>query len=164
MNNSRFSTLLPIVISISICLGFVLCYVVMGDFFDAQKKIKGIQKLEDVLNLLDDKYVDAIDRDEVFEETIAEMLHKLDPHSNYIPALEMAQMSESIEGNFSGIGVRFFKLRDTINVTHVISKTPSERAGLKDGDQIVKIENINAEVIKRLKKIAIPPSLGVGIL
>ena len=144
MNNSRFSSLLPIVISISICLGFVLCYAIMGDFFDSQKKTKGIQKLEDVLNLLDDKYVDAIDRDQIFEETIAEMLHKLDPHSNYIPAREMAQMSESIEGNFSGIGVRFFKLRDTINVTHVISNTPSERAGLKDGDQIVQIEKINA--------------------
>ena len=148
MNNSRFSTLLPIVISVSICLGFVLCYVIMGDFFDSQKKTKGIQKLEDVLNLLDDKYVDAIDRDQVFEETIVEMLHKLDPHSNYIPAREMAQMSESIEGNFSGIGVRFFKLRDTINVTHVISNTPSERAGLKDGDQIVKIENINAAGVR----------------
>ena len=148
MNNSRFSALLPIVISVSICLGFVLCYAIMGDFFDTQKKTKGIQKLEDVLNLLDDKYVDAIDRDQVFEETIAEMLHKLDPHSNYIPAREMAQMSESIEGNFSGIGVRFFKLRDTINVTHVISNTPSERAGLKDGDQIVQIEKINAAGVR----------------
>ena len=148
MNNSRFSSLLPIVISVSICLGFVLCYAVMGDFFDAQKKTKGIQKLEDVLNLLDDKYVDAIDRDQIFEETIAEMLHKLDTHSNYIPAREMAQMSESIEGNFSGIGVRFFKLRDTINVTHVISNTPSERAGLKDGDQIVQIEKINAAGVR----------------
>ena len=144
MNNSRFSSLLPIVISVSICLGFVLCYAIMGDFFDAQKKTKGIQKLEDVLNLLDDKYVDAIDRDQVFEETIAEMLHKLDPHSNYIPSREMAEMAEAIEGNFSGIGIRFFKLRDTINVTHVIANTPSERAGLQDGDQIVKIENVNA--------------------
>ena len=148
MNNSRFSTLLPIVISVSICLGFVLCYAIMGDFFDAQKKTKGIQKLEDVLNLLDDKYVDAIDRDQIFEEAIAEMLHKLDPHSNYIPAREMAKMSESIEGNFSGIGVRFFKLRDTINVTHVISNTPSERAGLKDGDQIVQIEKTNAAGVR----------------
>lgn len=148
MNNSRFSILLPIVISLSICAGFSICYVIMGDFFDAQKKTRGIQKLEDVLNLLDDKYVDAIDREKVFEETIAEMLHKLDPHSNYIPAQEMAQMSESIEGNFSGIGVRFFKLRDTINVTHVISNTPSERAGLKDGDQIVRIEKTNAAGVR----------------
>jgi len=120
----------------------------MGDVFDAQKKSPGVQKLEDVLNLLDSKYVDPIDRDAVFEETISEMLHKLDPHSNYIPAKDMALMSESIEGNFSGIGVRFFKLRDTISITHVLSNSPSERAGLRDGDQIVSINGKNAAGVK----------------
>ncbi|RCL72496.1 MAG: S41 family peptidase [Flavobacteriales bacterium] len=148
MNNSRFSIVLPLVISISICAGFLICYVVMGDVFDAQKKSPGVQKLEDVLNLLDSKYVDPIDRDAVFEETISEMLHKLDPHSNYIPAKDMALMSESIEGNFSGIGVRFFKLRDTISITHVLSNSPSEKAGLKDGDQIVRINGKNAAGVK----------------
>ena len=144
MNNSRFSIVLPLIISLSICAGFLICYVVMGDVFDAQKKSPGVQKLEDVLNLLDSKYVDPINRDAVFEETISEMLHKLDPHSNYIPAKDMALMSESLEGNFSGIGVRFFKLRDTISITHVLSDSPSERAGLKDGDQIVRIDGKNA--------------------
>ena len=148
MNNSRFSIVLPLVISLSICAGFLVCYVVMGDVFDAQKKSPGLQKLEDVMNLLDSKYVDPIDRDAVFEETIAEMLHKLDPHSNYIPAKDMALMAESIEGNFSGIGVRFFKLRDTISITHVLSDSPSERAGLKDGDQIVRINGKNAAGVR----------------
>ena len=144
MNNSRFSIVLPLVISLSVCAGFMICYAVMGDFFDSQKKSAGIQKLEDVLNLLDSKYVDPINKEKVFEETISEMLHKLDPHSNYISASDMKRMSESIEGNFSGIGVRFFKLRDTISVTHVMSNSPSEKAGLKDGDQIVKINGKNA--------------------
>ena len=148
MNNSRFSIVLPLIISLSICAGFLICYVVMGDVFDTQKKSPGVQKLEDVLNLLDSKYVDPIDRDAVFEETISEMLHKLDPHSNYIPAKDMALMSESIEGNFSGIGVRFFKLRDTISITHVLSDSPSERAGLKDGDQIVRINGKNAAGVR----------------
>ena len=112
MNNSRFSIVLPLVISFSICAGFLVCYVIMGDVFESQKKSTGVQKLEDVLNLLDSKYVDPIDRDQIFEETISEMLHKLDPHSNYIPASDMALIAESIEGNFSGIGVRFFKLRE----------------------------------------------------
>ncbi len=148
MNNSRFSIVLPLIISLSICAGFLICYLVMGDVFDAQKKNPSVQKLEDVLNLLDSKYVDPIDRDAVFEETISEMLHKLDPHSNYIPAKDMALMSESIEGNFSGIGVRFFKLRDTISITHVLSNSPSEKAGLKDGDQIVRINGKNAAGVK----------------
>ena len=131
-------------ISISVCAGFLICYAIYGDYFDSQKKSAGIQKLEDVLNLLDSKYVDPINKEKIFEETISEMLHKLDPHSNYISASDMKRMSESIEGNFSGIGVRFFKLRDTISVTHVMSNSPSEKAGLKDGDQIVKINGKNA--------------------
>ena len=144
MNNSRFSIVLPLVISLSVCAGFLICYAVMGDFFESQKKSAGVQKLEDVLNLLDSKYVDPINKEKIFEETISEMLHKLDPHSNYISASDMKLMSESLEGNFSGIGVRFFKLRDTISVTHVLSNSPSEKAGLKDGDQIVKINGKNA--------------------
>ena len=148
MNNSRFSIVLPLVISFSICVGFLICYAVMGDVFESQKKSTGVQKLEDVLNLLDSKYVDPIDRDQIFEETISEMLHKLDPHSNYIPASDMALMAESIEGNFSGIGVRFFKLRDTISITHVLSNSPSERAGLKDGDQVIQINGQIAAGVK----------------
>ncbi|MDG2153399.1 MAG: S41 family peptidase [Crocinitomicaceae bacterium] len=144
MNNSRFSIVLPLVISLSVCAGFLICYAVMGDFFESQKKSAGVQKLEDVLNLLDSKYVDPINKEKIFEETISEMLHKLDPHSNYISASDMKLMSESLEGNFSGIGVRFFKLRDTISVTHVLTNSPSEKAGLKDGDQIVKINGKNA--------------------
>ena len=120
----------------------------MGDVFDSQKKSPGVQKLEDVLDLLDSKYVDPIDRDQVFEDAISEMLHKLDPHSNYIPANDMLAMAESIEGNFSGIGVRFFKLRDTISITHVLPGSPSMRAGLEDGDQIVKIDGRNAAGVK----------------
>ena len=135
-------------ISVSVCAGFLICYAIYGDFFDSQKKSAGIQKLEDVLNLLDSKYVDPINKEKIFEETISEMLHKLDPHSNYISASDMKRMSESIEGNFSGIGVRFFKLRDTISVTHVLSNSPSEKAGLKDGDQIVKINGKNAAGVK----------------
>ena len=148
MNNSRYSIVLPLVISLSICVGFILCYVIMGDVFDSQKKSPGVQKLEDVLDLLDSKYVDPIDRDQVFEDAISEMLHKLDPHSNYIPANDMLAMAESIEGNFSGIGVRFFKLRDTISITHVLPGSPSMRAGLEDGDQIVKIDGRNAAGVK----------------
>ena len=148
MNNSRFSIVLPLVISFSICVGFLICYAVMGDVFESQKKSPGVQKLEDVLNLLDSKYVDPIDRDQIFEETISEMLHKLDPHSNYIPASDMTLMAESIEGNFSGIGVRFFKLRDTISITHVLSNSPSERAGLQDGDQVIQINGKNAAGVK----------------
>ncbi len=144
MNNSKFSVVLPLVITASLCVGFLVCFSLYSDFFDSQKKSPGAQKLEDVINLLDSKYVDDIDKEKILEEAIEEMLHKLDPHSNYISAQEMKLLSESINGNFGGIGVRFFKLRDTICISSVITNSPSERVGLKKGDQIVKIKGKNA--------------------
>ncbi len=71
----------------------------------------------------------------------------------------MKTFAESIDGNFGGIGVRFFKLRDTICVSNIIAGSPSEKIGLKAGDQIVEIENSNAagvgisndEIMRKLK-------------
>ena len=127
--------------------------------FEIKSKAKELQKLEDVLTLLNEKYVDSVNTEKIFDETIVEMLHKLDPHSNYIPAEEMKTLAESIDGNFGGIGVRFFKLRDTICVSNIIAGSPSEKIGLKAGDQIVEIENSNAagigisndEIMRKLK-------------
>ena len=82
----------------------------------------------------------SCDKDRVFEETISEMLHKLDPHSNYIASKDMAAVNESIEGEFGGIGVRFLLLRDTICITNIIGGSPSEMAGVKAGDKIIEIE------------------------
>ena len=92
----------------------------VGKSYTLTGKSKELQKLEDVLTLLNEKYVDSVNTEKIFDETIVEMLHKLDPHSNYIPAEEMRTLAESIDGNFGGIGVRFFKLRDTICVSNVI--------------------------------------------
>ena len=98
------------------------------------------EKIQEVIQILDQRYVDSLDGDDVFEQMIGEMLHRLDPHSNYIPAEELSAMNEMIEGKFGGIGIRFFIIRDTVCVTNVISGSPSERVGLKAGDKIVKID------------------------
>lgn len=97
------------------------------------------RKMQDIINILDKKYVDTINGENLFEETIADMLHKLDPHSNYIPARDLQQMTESIEGQFGGIGVRFFIIRDTICITNVIVGSPSESVGIKAGDKIIEV-------------------------
>lgn len=141
-NKNNF--LLPILFAAFLAIGLLL-----GNYFSDKTTFGGLtssaggekyQKLQDIINILDTRYVDTLNSERLFEETIGDMLHKLDPHSNYIPARELLAMNESIEGKFGGIGVRFFVIRDTICVTHVISGSPSERAGLKAGDKIVKIE------------------------
>ena len=98
------------------------------------------RKIQDIIQVLDQRYVDSVDAEELFEKTIGEMLHNLDPHSNYIPARELKAINEQIEGKFGGVGVRFFVIRDTLCVTNVLRNSPSERAGLKAGDKIIEID------------------------
>lgn len=116
-------------------------------------------KMQDILDIVNARYVDDIDQDEMFEQTVNDMLHKLDPHSNYIPAADMVSANEQIDGEFGGIGIRFAIIRDTLCITNVIESSPSARAGIKAGDKILiinkkKITNIqlkNEKVTKLLK-------------
>lgn len=106
------------------------------------------RKIEDILHILDQRYVDSVDVNDVFEQAISDMLHNLDPHSNYISAEEVQRAEESIRGEFKGIGVRFFVIRDTICITNVLDDSPSMRAGLENGDKIIKIDTMNVASVK----------------
>ena len=130
------NAILPIILSLVLASGVFGGMLLEG----VDKKASGdIQKLEDVLLLLDNNYVDKVDKDAIFEATISDMLHKLDPHSNYISAKDMKSVNESIEGKFGGVGIRFLLLRDTICVTNIINQSPSQKAGMKAGDKIVRV-------------------------
>jgi carboxyl-terminal processing protease len=98
------------------------------------------QKLQDIIHILDKKYVDDVDGEDLFEQTIGDMLHRLDPHSNYISAKDLKRINEDIEGKFGGVGVRFFIIRDTVCITNVLPNSPSMEAGLKSGDKILKVD------------------------
>ena len=98
------------------------------------------QKIQDIIRILDERYVDTLNGQALFEQTIADMLHRLDPHSNYIPAEQLKAMNEAIEGKFGGVGVRFFIIRDTVCITNVIEGSPAEKAGLKAGDKIIEVD------------------------
>ena len=120
------------------------------------------QKIQEIIHVLDERYVESVDGEELFEKTISDMLHKLDPHSNYIPAEDLKAMNESIEGKFSGVGIRFFIIRDTLCITNVLPYSPAEKAGLKSGDKILSVDKKpivgygikNEEVMGMLKGIA----------
>lgn len=128
--------ILPIILSLVLASG-LLGGILLKDVDKTSSR--DIQKLEDVLTLLDKNYVDKVDKDAIFEATISDMLHKLDPHSNYISAKDMKSVNESIEGKFGGVGIRFLLLRDTICVTNIIDQSPSQQAGMKAGDKIVSV-------------------------
>ncbi|MFM7662581.1 MAG: S41 family peptidase [Bacteroidota bacterium] len=141
---------LPFILAIAVCVGLSLGYYVTRNRVFTSGGYDGnrLQKLQDILNLVENNYVDDVNPDKVFEESIVEMLHKLDPHSNYIPASEQQRAAEIIEGKFGGVGMRYFVLRDTVCITHVIKGSPSEKIGIKAGDKILKIDGKNVASVK----------------
>lgn len=96
-------------------------------------------KLMLVLHSVDRDYVDPVDQREVTERILPGILAELDPHSIYLPPVELEQSEEDLQGGFDGIGIQFNVPNDTAVVTHVIAGGPSERAGLQPGDRIVKV-------------------------
>jgi len=104
-------------------------------------------------------YVDKINADSLVRVVIEDIVDALDPHSVYIPAVQNESLTESMQGNFEGIGVQFRMLRDTIVVSRVLGGGPSERAGLISGDRILMADQDtlfskaleNDQIISRLK-------------
>jgi carboxyl-terminal processing protease len=109
-------------------------------------------KLDNVLDFIEDNYVDTINRKKLEESTLTAMLKQLDPHSDYIPAAELEEVNEPLQGNFHGIGIEFNIVNDTICVVHPIEGGPSERLGIKAGDRIVKVDSKNVAGIKITNK------------
>ncbi len=97
-------------------------------------------KIDNVLDFIERNYVDTVNREKLEEKTLIAMLNQLDPHSEYIPAADLQQVNEPLQGNFDGIGVEFNIVNDTICVVHPIQGGPSEKVGVQAGDRIVKVD------------------------
>ncbi|MDE6861870.1 MAG: S41 family peptidase, partial [Alistipes sp.] len=116
-------------------------------------------KLMQTIEYIENYYVDPIACDSLYETVIPDLLHQLDPHSNYIPAEEFGAVNESLDGEFDGIGIVFNAATDTVIVMNVIPKGPSDKAGIRAGDRIMRIDdslvagrNIPQEnIVKRLR-------------
>ena len=119
----------------SILIGFILGR--YEGFIVNYGKQKNVDRLSQLINYLDKDYVDKIDTDSLVGQVIEDIVEELDPHSVYIPLKESQIISENMKGNFVGIGVSFFMIRDTIAVVRVLENGPSEKAGIISGDRIL---------------------------
>ncbi len=116
-------------------------------------------KIDNLLHFIEENYVDEVDTDSIVDEVINDILAKLDPHSIYIPKKESQSVTESMQGNFVGLGVEFRMQSDTFTIHRVLEGGPAAKAGLKAYDQIIAIgddtiagKNIPVDsLVKRLK-------------
>lgn len=161
MKINRTSRFFPLFIFISLIIG-VLLGAIVSNWFDGFKLNvfnESSGKLVEVMQNINDKYVEEVDMDELVDGIIPEMLEKLDPHSMYIKAKDVERASEDLKGSFSGVGVQFMIKNDTVHITNIIKGGPSEKVGLLPGDRIVSIDDeeyvgdvvTNEETMKRLK-------------
>lgn len=129
----------PTVIALAMALGIFLGGKL--NFNDSPEKLFTTNSKKDKLNRLIDyidyEYVDDINTDSIVDVTVNNILEKLDPHSVYIPQSEMTQVSENMKGDFVGIGINFYKYKDTIAVIRTVEDGPSAVKGILPGDRIL---------------------------
>jgi len=138
--NGAAMVIFPIALAVVLIIGY---YMGTKQSHSAPTELNAGQqelvKLNRVLNEVELKYVDTVESGTLIESSIAGILQHLDPHSSYIPARDLSTMDEPLRGGFGGIGIRFMILRDTLVITNVIERGPSQQAGMLAGDRITSI-------------------------
>lgn len=154
----RLSFWTPILVIISLALGLWL-----GTRFFAPSGTKysgsSIDKIRGILSIVEENYVDSLDIDSLLERAIPDIIAQLDPHSEYISAADVQAFNEDINGSFSGVGISFNMLTDTITVIEIIPGGPAEKVGILAGDRIITINDsivtdqqwTDRQVISRLR-------------
>lgn len=134
INSNYFPIVIFAAIAFGILLGGWLNFPGQDHFL-----VKNISKnkINKLLDFIDNEYVDSVNSDSIMSKTINTILGQLDPHSIYIPPAEQAQVAQSMKGDFVGIGVNFYMYNDSVAIIKPIENGPSEKAGIKAGDRIL---------------------------
>ena len=161
MSQNKNSRYIPIIIAVSIVAGIFIGTFYANRYSGSKPGIisASSNKLNALLRIIDDQYVDTVDMAELVEDAMPQILGELDPHSSYIAAKDLEEVTADLRGSFSGIGIQFTIQQDTIHVNNVIAGGPSEKVGLMAGDRIVEVDDsafvgkmvTNNEAMKKLK-------------
>lgn len=134
----------------TITIAFLLVGFLIGNSVGSKAKAQQINwarllapqsKVDQLLQMMNSNYVDAIDVDSITEEVMEVLVEKLDPHSAYIPKKDLELVNSELSASFSGIGVQFNIQNDTVCIVAVIPGGPSEGVGVLAGDKIVFVDD-----------------------
>ncbi len=138
----RYKTWTPLLFSAILITGILIGFFLRDKLRykrDFQTIVDRNDRLEEIIDLINEKYVDSVNTNNIYTDAIGGILKHLDPHTVYIPATDVQEVNEDLEGGFFGIGVEFTIVRDTIQVTSVIDNGPSQIAGVQVGDRMIKV-------------------------
>jgi carboxyl-terminal processing protease len=160
-NPNKKNRYMPFLMALCVVIGIVIGSFFSNHFAGNRLNIinSGSNRLNNLLHIIDDQYVDEVNIDSLVDKAIPQILAELDPHSVYISAKDAKEAEDDLKGSFSGVGIEFTIRNDTIHVQNVIHNGPAERAGLLAGDKIVFVDGkkfvgkqvTNDEAMHRLK-------------
>lgn len=155
------SYIVPILLAVCTVLGIMIGAFYASHFAGNKLNIinTSSNKLNNLLHIIDDQYVDTVNMNELVEDAMPQILTELDPHSTYVSAKDMKIVNDELKGSFSGVGISFIIRDDTLHVQNVISNGPAEKAGIVAGDKIITVNGkpfigtdcTNEEAMHRLK-------------
>lgn len=143
--NSRNKVIFPLLLAVAVVAGLVLGQSMGRNSAESQFRRVLTQlrppyeKLNQTMALIQNEYIDSLDMDSITERVMPLLVQQLDPHSMYIPAQAMEAVNEPLESEFDGIGVVFNMATDTVVVLNVVPSGPSQKAGVQNGDRILRI-------------------------
>ena len=142
MKNKK-GTYLPFLFAIVLIAGIIIGSLIKkGETREHLLIYPRTDKINSLLNYIEQRYVDTISKKDITEQIIPHIIDNLDPHSVYIPAQDLQKFNEPLIGNFSGIGVQFNMINDTVIIVRTIPNGPSEKVGILAGDRIIKVNGI----------------------
>lgn len=147
---NKNNSLQPFIYGTLLAIGVIVGYLLSGNIgstSNLQSTDKG-SKLFELIDYVNNNYVDEVNNDSLMEFAISGMLERLDPHSVYIPANLLTEVNEPLSGNFEGIGIQFRIERDSVMVVNTIPNGPSAKRGIRAGDRIVAVDGKNIAGIK----------------
>ena len=161
MNPNRRNRYMPLLMAVCVAFGIVIGTFYANHFSGNRLNIinSGSNRLNNLLHIIDDQYVDKVNIDSLVDKAIPQILSDLDPHSVYISGKDVQAANDELKGSFSGVGIEFNIRQDTLHVQNVVKNAPAERAGLLAGDKVVSIDGkpfvgkivTNEEAMRRLK-------------
>ena len=143
MRNKKLQVWLPLIFSVVMIGGMFFGFKLHQETGSREGFFRNAKKtsLQEALDLIQERYVDSVKMDSLQNDAINDVMNHLDPHSIYIPASNLGEMTEDLVGNFQGIGIEFNIFNDTVHVLYVVPNGPSDKAGLHIGDKILKVND-----------------------
>lgn len=161
MSQNKNNRFMPLWLSLCVVIGILIGTFYANHFAGNRLNIinSGSSRLNNLLHIIDDQYVDSVNINELVDKAIPQILAELDPHSVYISAKDVQTATDDLKGSFSGVGIEFTIREDTIRVQNVIKDGPADNAGILAGDNVVSIDGksfvgkvvTNEEAMHRLK-------------